>query len=70
MLIKLLFGGLSIISIFFGFLYISSPETIVKLSQWANKVVFTDRQMLVHRKVVGVLLLAAGILFLYIALKI
>lgn len=69
MLLKVAYLILSIFALFLGILYLFAPNTLMKLSVLADKIVFTDRQTFVHRKVSGVLLIVAGIFFLTLVFK-
>lgn len=69
MLLKVVYLILSILALSFGVLYLIAPNALMKLSAWADKVVFTDRQTFLHRKVSGVLLLIAGVFFLRLVFK-
>lgn len=69
MLLKVVYLILSILALSMGVLYLFAPDALMKLSAWADKVVFTDRQTFIHRKISGILLLAAGVLFLTLVFK-
>ncbi len=51
----------SIFTLVFGALFSFSPDSIARLSRWANTVVFQPRDNLVRGKMVGSLLIILGI---------
>ncbi len=64
-----MFYLLSLLSMAFAILFLFFPETLIKLSEWGNKMVFTDHNAVAHRKLVGVVLLFVGIFMFFVSWK-
>jgi len=62
-----MFYLLSAISLAFGVLFLFFPEALIKLSEWGNRLVFTDHNAVAHRKVVGSMLLVVSVFMLLVA---
>jgi hypothetical protein len=61
---------LGLFSLFFGLLFIFSPQTLVKMNQDLNKMVQgVDTQAMRNRMVVGVVLIVLSLFFFYHATK-
>jgi len=58
---------IGILSLLFGGLFLISPHILVKLSQLFNRVVSTDYRTLKYRVSTGLIFIALGIFFLFMA---
>ncbi len=63
-----LFIFLGIFFLIFGLIFLFVPHWIILLSQWGNRLVFTDHDAVAHRKFVGTALLILGAIMFYRAL--
>ena len=64
----ILFLFLGVFFLAFGCIFLFAPQWIILLSQWGNRLVFTDHDAVVHRKFVGTALLVLGLFMFYRAL--
>ncbi len=60
------FIGIGLLFLIFSALFFFAPSVIVKLSEFGNKLIFTDHGSVLHRKLSGLILLAIGLIMLYI----
>ncbi len=60
---------LGLLSLTFSILFLFFPEVLLKLSEWGNRLVFTDHSAVLHRKVVGTVLFIAGLFMFFISWK-
>lgn len=64
------FPILGVLAVVFGVLFLFSPDTLTRLSEWFNRtLVNNDQAAFRNRKVVGVILLLAGAYFLFVSAK-
>jgi len=62
------FVVLGLIALVFGFLFLFSPQTLTRLSDWLNRTVIqNDARALQNRKLVGGFLLLASLFLFYAA---
>ena len=59
----LLFAG--IISFAFGILFLIKPLYLIRISDWGNRVIFSDDKLQMHPRILGFFLSAAGIYIMY-----
>lgn len=57
-------------TLLFGALFLFSPQTITKMTEWGNKVLFAPVNTVRRNGVLGVLLLVLGIVLIAILLSI
>ena len=55
-----------ILSVLIGILFVIKPIYLIRISDWGNRVVFSDEKLETHTRIVGLFLTAAGI---YIMLR-
>ncbi|MEK6815169.1 MAG: hypothetical protein AABY65_10570 [Nitrospirota bacterium] len=64
------FPILGVLAVVFGVLFIFSPDTLTRLSEWFNRtLVNNDQAAFRNRKIVGVILILAGAYFLFVSVK-
>lgn len=64
------FPILGVLAVVFGVLFIFSPDTLTRLSEWFNRtLVNNDQAAFRNRKIVGVILILAGAYFLFVSAK-
>lgn len=64
------FPILGFLAVVFGVLFLFSPDTLTRLSEWFNRtLVNNDQAAFRNRKIVGVILILAGAYFLFVSAK-
>ncbi|MBI3392276.1 MAG: DUF308 domain-containing protein [Nitrospirae bacterium] len=64
------FPILGVLAVVFGVLFLFSPDTLTRLSEWFNRtLVNNDQAAFRNRKIVGVILILAGAYFLFVSAK-
>ncbi|OGW59953.1 MAG: hypothetical protein A2V83_07535 [Nitrospirae bacterium RBG_16_64_22] len=64
------FPILGVLAVVFGVLFLFSPDTLTRLSEWFNRtLVNNDQAAFRNRKIVGVILILAGAYFLIVSAK-
>lgn len=64
------FPILGVMAVVFGVLFLFSPDTLTRLSEWFNRtLVNNDQAAFRNRKIVGVILILAGAYFLFVSAK-
>ena len=66
---EILFLVATIIVLIFGLLLLVSPQSLVKLNEFFNRVVAVDATIMSRRFFVGAIIIIGGIYMLYIYLK-
>lgn len=66
---EILFLIATIIVLVFGILLLVSPQTIVKLNEYFNRVVAVDSSIMSRRFIFGAIILIGGIYMVYIYMK-
>ncbi len=65
--IIVLFIGLFMLAIGLGYLY--HPDKVQRFNNWVKEYIFNDRLLITHRRKVGVMLLFAGAVIVYFAIR-
>ncbi len=65
----ILFLFLGVFFLAFGLIFLFAPKWIILLSQWGNRLVFTDHDAVAHRKFVGSALFVLGLIMFYRAIS-
>ena len=64
------FPILGVLAVVFGVLFLFSPDTLTRLSEWFNRtLVNNDQAAFRNRKIVGVILILAGAYFLFVSAR-
>jgi len=53
----------------FSVLFLFAPKLIVKLSEIANKLIFTDHSTVAHRRWTGFILIVVSVVMFYLGIK-
>lgn len=64
-----MFYFLGLFFLLFSFLFIFFPDLLIKLSEWGNKLIITDHEAVLYRKVLGAFLFGLSFLMFFIAWK-
>ena len=59
---------IGLISLTAGYLYLFRPESIIRLSRIADRLISTDHQIIRHRTASGIAMLVAGCLIFYVGI--
>lgn len=66
---QLMFLFFGLFFIIFSILFLFAPHLIIIISEWGNRLIFTDHDAVIHRKFVGIFLAALSIVMFVLALK-
>jgi len=66
---QFVFWFFGVFFIIFSILFLFAPHWIITISEWGNRLIFTDHDAVIHRKFVGIFLGVLSLVMFILAVK-